>query len=179
MGSLKAPFGDHACFEHYCWGLPVIWSIFNISLANSTIILSSLTALMLPFSSSKCYFLPSFVWLFSKLLLYLLAFPQTLKDIWVASGYCRCPSWGPLVLPAVPTPLWCRSLIPCARGGSTSQCTLCTLERTSSNCAASQSTEEMLLGLTMGATNVAEITGQGGEGEKDRPTILEFSGWEE
>lgn len=72
---------------------------------------------MIPFSSSKCYFLPSFVWLFSKLSLYLLAFPQTLKEVWVASGYCRCPSCGPLVLPAVPTRLWCRSLIPCARGG--------------------------------------------------------------
>jgi len=44
-------------------------------------------------------------------------------------------------------------------GGSALQSTLCIPERTSSDCAASQSTAETLLGLIMGATKVAEITG--------------------
>ena len=71
----------------------------------------------LPFSKTKCCFLPSFVWLFSKLSLSFFAFPQTLKGNGVAYSYCRHPSWGPSVLPAVPTPLWCCwSLIPCTRG---------------------------------------------------------------
>ena len=47
---------------------------------------------------------------------------------------------------------------------------------TSPDCAASQSTAEMLLRLIMGATKVAEITDYGEEGGKDRQTILEFSG---
>lgn len=40
---------------------------------------------MLSFSNSKCRFLPSFVWVFSKLSLSLLAFLQTLKGNWVVS----------------------------------------------------------------------------------------------
>lgn len=69
--------------------------------------LSSPIALMPLFSNRKCCFIPFFVCFFSKFSLSLLAFPQILKGNWVASSHCRCPSWGPSVLPAIPAPLWC------------------------------------------------------------------------
>lgn len=116
MDPIKALQWPYPLWALLLW-IPCNLEHFQTSLLKTLHSLLVPTALMLPFSNSKCCCLPSFVWLFNKFSLSPFAFPQTLKGNWVASSYCRCPSWGPLALPALPAPLWCCwSLIPCARG---------------------------------------------------------------
>lgn len=155
--------------------LPVIRSIFKLLPCKLHPPSQFPSALMLPFSNSKCHFLPPFVWLFRKLSLSLLAFPQTLKGNWVASSYCRCHhgahGFCQLFLP----PLMLLKSNSSCKGGPRAHCD----PREQAPFVLPVKAQQSAAGADNGRHKGPEITHWGGEAEKDRQTSLEFSAWEE